>query len=163
MADTLKLKKRILKILQLFPVEEVEPGNKDVKFALKITPFEAKNFIIAVEYLPKIDMIRIVATVGIGKNLKDNFKLKNEVDKNEIKKLFSKPLRTRNFSPMLPKDFSVVQGFKLLIQQNFSPQLLLDTITDRLFVLQDLGELFYNADQSLKVPKVSESSNRMFQ
>ena len=152
-----------MKTLQIIPIEEIEPRSNDVKFALKITPFEAKHFIVGVEYLHKFDIIRIIASIGIGKNLKDSFKLKKEAEKNEIIVLFSKPLRARNFNPMIPKDFSVLEGFKFLIQQNLSAQMLLDTVTDGVFVLQDLGELLFQADQSLKVPKVSESSNRMFQ
>ena len=152
-----------MKTLQIIPIEEIEPRSNDVKFALKITPFEAKHFIVGVEYLHKFDIIRIIASIGIGKNLKDSFKLKKEAEKNEIIALFSKPLRARNFNPMIPKDFSVLEGFKFLIQQNLSAQMLLDTVTDGVFVLQDLGELLFQADQSLKVPKVSESSNRMFQ
>ena len=80
----------------------------------------------------------------------------------EINKLFSKPLRERNFTPMIAEDFTAVEGFKFLIQQNFSPQMLFDTVIDGFFVLQELAELFRGADQSLKVPKVNEATENMF-
>ena len=123
-------------------MEEIEPKNKEVKFALKITPFETKNFIVVVEYHHKIDMIRVIASVGIGKNLKDNYKQKNEAEKNEILGIFSKRIVARNFNAIIAKDFSALQGFKLLFQQNMSAQKLFDTVNEAVFLLQDLGELF---------------------
>ncbi len=163
MTDALKLKKRILKILAIFPKEEIEPKNKDVKFALKITPFEMKNFIVVVEYFHKIDMIRVSASVGIGKNLKENYKKKNEDEKKEILALFNKRIVARNFNVIIAEDFSALDGYKLLFQQDMSAQRLFDTVIEAIFLLQDLGELFYKADQSLKVPKVSQTSYSMFQ
>jgi len=152
-----------LKILTVLPIEEIKPRSNDVKFALKITPFEIKNFIVVVEYMHKIDMIRVIASVGIGKNLKENYKLKKENEKNEILALFGKRMRVRNFNEIRSKDFAALEGFKLLIQQNMSAQGLLDTVNEGVFLLQDLGELLYQADQSLKVPKVSQTSQSMFQ
>jgi len=149
--------------LQIFSIEEIAPRSKDIKFTFKIAPFEAKNYLIGIEYLPKFDMIKVVASVGITKNLKENFKLKKVAEQYEINALFSKPLRARKFIPTLQKDFSSLEGFKFLIQQNLSAQMLLDTITEGFFVLQELAELLVKADQSLKVPKVSETSKSMFQ
>ncbi len=40
--------------------------------------------------------------------------------------------------------------------------MLLDTLMEGAFVLQDAGELLYQADQSLKIPKVNETTNSMF-
>ena len=51
----------------------------------------------------------------------------------------------------------------MLIQQNMSAQMLFDTVTEAVFVLQDLWELLYQADQSLKAPQISETSKSMFQ
>jgi len=162
--DAFKLKNKILKILKIFPIEEFKSKNKDVKFALKLTPFDQiKNFVVIVEYYPKIDMIRVVVSIATGKNLRDNYKLKNENEKNEILVIFSKPMRARNFNPMKANDFAILEGYKLLFQQNISAQGLLDTVTEGIFLLQDLGELLFQADQSLKVPKVSETSKNMFQ
>jgi len=144
-------------------VEEIEPRTKDIKFTFKTTPFESKNYIIVIDYLPKFDMIRVVASVGISKNLKENYKLKKPAEQYEIISLFSKPLRARKFTPLIQKEFSAIEGYKLLIQQNLSAQVLLDTITEGFFVLQEIAELLVEADQSLKVPKVSETSKRMFQ
>jgi len=161
--DALKLKTKILKILKIIPNEEFKSKNNDVKFALKITPFEQiKNFIVVVEYFHKVDMIRVVASIRTGKNLRENYKLKNENEKNEIITIFSKPMRARNFSPMISNDFAILEGYKLLFQQNMSAQGLFDTVTEGIFLLQDLAELLYEADQSLKVPKVSEASKNMF-
>ena len=153
-----------MKILKIFPIEEIKPRSKDVKFALKITPFEIKdNFLVGVEYIHKIDMVRVAISIAVGKNLKDNYKQKKEAEKNEILSIFSKTMRARNFNTVITKDFSALEGFKLLIQQNMSAQGLLDTVNEGVFLLQDLGELLYQADQSLKVPKVSQTSHSMFQ
>ena len=164
MTDALKLKTKILKILKIIPNEEFKSKNNDVKFALKITPFEQiKNFIVVIEYFHKVDMIRVVASIGIGKNLRDNYQLKKENEKNEIMAIFSKPMRARNFNAIIAKDFAALEGFKLLFQQDMSAQRLFDTVNEAIFLLQDLGELFYKADQSLKVPEVSQTSQSMFQ
>jgi len=153
-----------LKILKIFPIEEIKPRSKDVKFALKITPFEIKdNFLVGVEYIHKIDMVRVAISIAVGKNLKDNYKQKNEAEKKEILALFNKRIVTRNFNVIVPKDFAVLEGFKLLFQQDMSAQRLFDTVNEAIFLLQDLGELFYKADQSLKVPEVSQISHSMFQ
>ena len=103
-------------------MEEIEPKNKDVKFALKMTPFEPKNFAVVVEYNHKIDMIRVISSVATGKNLIENYKKKNEAEKNEILGIFSKRIVARNFNAVIAKDFSALQGFKLLFQQNMSAQ-----------------------------------------
>jgi len=143
-------------------IEEVEAKNPDVKFALKIMPFEATNFIVIIEFLHKVDMLRVIASVGVGKILIEDYKTKTDPEKIEINQLFSKPIRERDFNPMIAKDFAAVEGFKLLIQQNFSPQMLLDTVMEAGFILQELGDKFRNADQSAKVPKVSEAAKSMF-
>lgn len=163
MTDALKLKKRILTILKIFKPEEIKPRGNDVKFALKITPFEAKNFLAGVEYMHKIDMIRVVVSIVIGTKLRDHYKQKKEDEKNEIWAIFSKTMRARNFNVVITKDFSALEGFKFLIQQNMSAQGLFDTVSEGILLLQDLGELLYQADQSLKVPKASQSSQNMFQ
>ncbi len=163
MADALKLKKRILTILKIFKPEEIKPRSNDVKFALKITPFEATSFIMGVEYMHKIDMIRVIVSIGMGTKLRDHYKLKKEIERNEILSIFSKTMRARNFNAVIIKDFAALEGFKLLIQQNMSAQGLLDTVNEGVYLLQDLGELLYQADQSLKVPQVSEASKNMFQ
>ena len=164
MADALKLKTKILKILKIFPIEEIKSKNNDVKFALKITPFgKIKNLIVIIEYYNKVDMIRVVSSIATGKTLTENFKTKNENEKNEIIAIFSKNMRARNFSPVIANDFAILEGYKLLFQQNMSAQGLFDTVTEGIFLLQDLAELLYQADQSLKVPKVSETSKNMFQ
>jgi len=144
------------------PIEEFESKNKDAKFSLKYTPFETGAYVVTIEYYPKIDMIRIVASIGIGKKLQENFKGKNEADKNEINAIFAKTIRGRDFTTMIEKDFAVVEGFKLLFQQNFSAQMLLDAVTEAVFVIQDVVLLLVEADQSLKVPKESEASKNMF-
>lgn len=163
MTDALKLKKRILTILKIFKPEEIKPRGNDVKFALKITPFEAKNFLAGVEYMHKIDMTRVVVSIVIGTKLRDHYKQKKEDEKNEIWAIFSKTMRARNFNVVITKDFSALEGFKFLIQQNMSAQGLFDTVSEGILLLQDLGELLYQADQSLKVPKASQSSQNMFQ
>lgn len=163
MTDALKLKNKILKIVKIFKLEEIESKNKEVKFALKLKPFEANNFVVIVEYFHKIDMIRVSASVAIGKNLKENYKKKNQAEKIEILSLFSKPIRTRSFNVVIPEDFSLLEGHRLLIQQNMSGQLLLDSVQEAVFVLQDLWELLYQADQSSKAPQISETSKNMFQ
>ena len=152
-----------MKILQITKPEEIESKSKDVKFALKITPFEIKNFLVVLEYFHKIDMIRVSASIGIGKNLIGNYKTKKDEEKNQIIGLFAKHIRARSFNAIIPKDFSTLIGHKLLFQQNMSAQMLFDAIHEAVFLLQDLGELLYHADQSLKVPKVSETSQSMFQ
>ncbi len=153
-----------MKTLKIFKVEEIESKNKEVKFALKITPFkEIKNFIVAIEYFPKVDMIRVVASIGIGKNLRETYKKKNQAEKIEIVSLFAKTIRARNFNVMIHEDFAVLEGHKMLIQQNMSAQMLFDTVTEAVFVLQELWELLYQADQSLKAPQISETSKNMFQ
>ena len=163
MTDALKLKTKILKILKIIPNEEFKSKNNEVKFALKLTPFgKIKNFVVIIEYYNKIDMVRVIASTATGKNLKDNYKLKNENEKNEIIGIFSKPIRARNFNPMIADDFSILEGYKFLFQQNMSAQGLFDTVSEGMLLLQDLGELLYQADQSLKVPEVSESSKNMF-
>lgn len=163
LTDALKLKKRILTILKIFKPEEIKPRANDVKFSLKITPFAQKNFLVGVEYMHKIDMIRVVVSIGIGTKLMDHYKQKKEAEKNEIWSIFSKSMRARNFNVMITKDFSALEGFKLLIQQNMSAQGLFDTVSEGMLLLQDLGELLYQADQSLKVPKASQSGQNMFQ
>jgi len=144
-------------------IEEFESKNKTVKFALRILPFQQKNFAVIIDYFNKIDFIRVTGSIGIAKNLKGVYKTKNDLEKNEIVALFSKPMTARNFSPIFDKDFGFIEGFKLLIQQNMSAQMLLDAVTEAIFLLQDLGILLYEADQSLKVPKISETSKSMFQ
>jgi len=163
LTDAFKLKSKILKILKILKIEEFESKNKEVKFALKLTPFEIKNFIVVVEYFPKVDMIRVSASVGIGKNLRETYKEKNQAEKMEIMSLFAKSIRARNFNVIISEDFAVLEGHKMLIQQNMSGQMLLDTVTEAVFVLQDLWELLYQADQSLKAPQISEASKNMFQ
>jgi len=147
----------------MLPFEDIEPKSKDVKFALKYTPFKTQNYIVVVEYIPKFDILRVIASMGTGKNLKDNYKSKTEAQKTEINGLFSKLIRARNFTTMIAQDFSAMEGYKLLIQQNFSPQMLLDTVNEAVFVIQDVAVLLVEADQSLKVPKASEASKNMFQ
>jgi len=146
----------------MLPFEEFEPKSKDVKFALKYTPFKTPNYIVVVEYIPKFDILRVVAAMATGKTLKDNFKTKTDAEKNEINGLFSKTIRARSFTTMIAKDFSAMDGYKLLIQQNLSNQMLLDTVNDAVFLIQDVAVLLVNADQSLKVPKASEASKTMF-
>lgn len=163
MTDAVKLKQRIRKALQILPFEEFESKNKDVKFALKYTPFQTGAYVIVIEYHPKIDMIRVVASIGIGKKLQENFKGKKDAEKNEINAIFYKTIRGRSFTTAIGKDFTVLEGYKLLIQQNFSTQMLFDTVSEAVFVIQDVVSLLVEADQSLKVPKVSESSKNMFQ
>ncbi|MCH7685997.1 MAG: hypothetical protein IH899_04835 [Planctomycetes bacterium] len=89
------------------------------------------------------------------------FDREKENEKNEILALFNKRIVARNFNVIIAKDFSALEGFKLLFQQDMSAQRLFDTVNEAIFLLQDLGELFYQADQSLKVPKVSKTSQRM--
>ena len=163
MADAGKLKQRILKTLKIVPLEEFESKNKDVKFALKYTPFQTGAYVVVIEYHPKIDMIRVVASIAIGKKLQDNFKGKKDAEKNEINEIFSKTLRARSFTRVTAKDFTVLEGYKLLFQQNFSAQMLFDAVTEAVFVIQDAVTLLVEADQSLKVPKVSEATKNMFQ
>jgi len=162
MADATKLKQRIVKTISTLPFEEYDPKNKDVKFALKCTPFQTGAYVVVIEYHPKIDMIRVVASIGVGKKLQENFKGKTDADKNKIKALLSKKFRDRSFTTIIAKDFTVLEGYKLLIQQNFSAQMLLDTVFEAVFVIQDVAGLLVEADQSLKVPKISEATKNMF-
>ena len=162
MTDALKLKQRIVKALQILTFEEIEPRNKDAKFALKYTPFQTDSYVIVIEYYPKIDMLRVVASIGIVKKLQENYKGKTEPEQNEIIAIFSKIIKGRGFTTSIAKDFSAMEGYKLLIQQNFSLQMLFDAVTEAVFVIQDVTALLVEADQSLKVPKVSESTNNMF-
>ena len=161
LTDSLKLKDRILKNLTIFKIEEIKPRDY-AKFALKITPFDLKNFLVVIEYLQKFDMLRVIASVGLGKNLKDNYDSKKENEKKEILAFFSKHIREHNFHTGIPQDFSGMEGFRFLMVQNMSIQSLLDTISESIFLLEDLGALLYQADQSLKVPKISEDANNMF-
>ena len=163
MTDALKLKNKILKILQTTKPEEIKPQNKDVKFAFKITPFEIPNFVVVIEYFHKIDMIRLAAIIGMGKNLMASYKKKNQAEKIEIMSLFTKPIRARNFNAIIPQDFSALNGHKLFFPQNMSSQMLYDAVSEAIFLLQDLWELLYQADQSLQAPQISETSKHMFQ
>ncbi len=163
MTDVLKLKAKIFKALKIYRIEEIKPTNKEVKFSFKITPFEkVPTFIVGVEYLPKIDMVRVVASMATTKNLREHYKLKKDIEKNEIVGIFSKPMRVRNFNAMISKDFTVLEGFKFLFPQNMSAQGVYDAVSEAVYLLQDLGELLFQADQSSQVPKVSEASKNMF-
>ena len=162
MADALKLKQRILKVLQILPFEEFESKDKNVKFALKYTPFQTGAYVVVIEYHPKIDLMRVVASILIGKKLQEIFSAKTDPEKTEINGLFSKIIRERSFTAMIAKDFTVLEGFKLLIQQNFSPQMLLDTVYEAVFVIQEVVGLLLEADKSLQIPKVSEATKNMF-
>ena len=68
--------------MEILRVEEFGSKNEDVKFAIKIRPFEADNFVVFVEYLPKFDMLRIIASVGVGTSLKGDYKAKPDAEKN---------------------------------------------------------------------------------
>jgi len=162
LTDALKLKQRILKAVSTLPFEVMESKNPDVKFALKYLPFKTPNYQVAIEYYPKLDVIRVVASMGTGKNLKDNYKKKTEAEQTEINGLFSKPIRRRSFSSMIAADFASVEGYKILIQQNLNSQQLLDTVGEAVFLIQDVAVLLVEADQSLKVPKASDAAKSMF-
>ena len=164
MTDATKLKQKILKTLQIYKIEELDTKDKkDVKFALRLLPFEVKYFVVIIEYRPKFDILRIISNVGTPKSLRESYKEKNEAEKNEINALFAKVIRSRSFNADMPENFSVIEGFRFLLIQNMTSQTLLDAVSEAVFLLQDLGELLYQADQSLKVPQVSETSNNMFQ
>ena len=165
MTDALKLKNRLKKTIStLYPIEEIEATNPKAKFALRITPFpNAPNFMIIVEYLSELEMVRILPSIGIGKNLQTIYKKKTQPEKDEIIALFSKHMREHKFYALQSKDFVALQCMQVLLVQNMSLQTLLDSVGEGLFLLQDLGELLFQADQSLKVPKISETANNMFQ
>jgi len=152
-----------VKALAILPLEDVESRHETIKFTLKYMPFkEANHMVVLIDYLPKLDVLRVVASIGIGKNLKDIFKSKTETEKNKIKGEFAKPLRARNFNPNIEKDFAAMEGHRFLIQQNFSAQQLLDTVNEAGFVIVDVAEKLNQADESVKVPKVSEAAKDMF-
>ena len=135
----------------MFNISETSPSRR-AKFAMKIEPFEEDDFIIILEFYSEIDMIKIAPTVLVDKNIQKRYLEKNDTEKSEFIRPFAKCIRDRSFDAGISHNFGKLEGSRFLIQQNMSPQTLLDTVVEGTFLLQDLGDLLSELDSTISVP-----------
>ena len=135
----------------MFNISETSPSRR-AKFAMKIEPFEEDDFIIILEFYSEIDMIKIAPTVLVDKNIQKRYLEKNDTEKSEYIRPFAKCIRDRSFDAGISHNFGILEGSRFLIQQNMSPQTLLDTVVEGTFLLQDLGDLLSELDSTISVP-----------
>lgn len=160
-ADLVKVRARLEKILSIYNnLQELKQNtDEEPKVAFKLSPFTSNLFSVIIDYNPKVDIVRVVGITLLNKRLQEEYKTKPKDNQIEIKAILDRTIRKRSFQTFIDENFTIIHATRIMFNQNLSAQKLLDNVQECIFVLEDLLDVLIKADNSLRFPKVDNTSD----
>ena len=164
MAKHGNLQQRIIKnISPFFPCKDIDIGNPEMEFSIRLQPFTANFCTIAIEKFKKVDSIRVVCILYTTPKIQETLKKLTDTEMRDTMEQFNK-LYHRQYKTdyLFAKDYTSIQNMKHLFIQNLSLQSVLDSIYSNIVLAREVVQYLIIMDKSMESAEI-DPNNPMFQ